>query len=92
VDNLHALIITPDEKAVIFITERRSKISFSRLQNENGNFSFTKQQNSGVLEKPLRHPKRCAVAIVETNAAQDSIKLLIAHCDGTYATKQVSLK
>jgi hypothetical protein len=96
VENLQALVITPDEKAIIFITgttaggRRRSKISFSRLQNDNGNFSFSKQCAGELLDQPLNNPKKCAVAIQRANASGDFVTVHIAHCDGKHESKQVS--
>lgn len=98
VENLQALVITPDEKAIIFITgttvrgRRRSRISFSRLQNDNGNFSFSKQSAGEFLERPLNNPSKCAVAIQNSNASEDFVTVLIAYCDGNCESKQVTFR
>jgi len=98
VENLQALVVTPDEKAVIFITgsikfgKRRSQISFSRLQRDNGNFSFSKQIPGEFLEQPLNNPSKCALAVHGTDTSEDIVTVLIAYCDGKYESKQVSFR
>jgi hypothetical protein len=97
IEHLQALVITPDEKAVIFVTgttsfRRRSKLSFSHLRNDNGHLSFGNQHDVGKLERPLTNPSRCAIGIRGTNVSGDNVTVLIAHCDGTHESHQVNLR
>jgi hypothetical protein len=97
IKNLHAVVLSPNEKAAIFMTTsanikgRYSKLLVSALRSEEGQFSIGCQNEVGILEKPLINPSRDAIAVQASGATDEKVTVLIAHSDGSSESHEVSL-
>jgi hypothetical protein len=104
VKNLQAVVVTPNEEAVIFITSsttvslRRglrnvSKISVARITKLAQEKYRTLGDISGeeVLNYHLGSPAKCDIAIEEHTSSQSQVRVLIGHSNGKFEVKDVNL-
>lgn len=82
------MAISPCENYVVFIrsVKRKSEISVSRLHSEKESFKLEEKCSGMKLSQSLSHPKKSAV---EIQATVVGIRVVIAHCDGTYEIQEV---
>ncbi len=86
------MVLTPDEKYVIFIVRgsnkgilsgRCSKIFFFPLQAQHGNPATKATFKSlGTLRKLIVAPERCAIAVNALNHSPGWFRLHVLHSDG----------
>jgi hypothetical protein len=94
---LQALVVTPDENAIIFIRSSKrgfrwsSKISVGLIEKA-GNYrilgNISEEEN---LEYHLEKPDSCDVVIEASQGPATHVRVLIAHCNGKFEVKQVKL-
>lgn len=96
--HLQAMVVSPNEKALIFVetawttwSGRRSSIYVAPIQHRNGHSLVGDVQQETSLNKALSNPSKCAVAVDYANINDDWTTLLIAHSDGTFESKPVRL-
>lgn len=96
--NLQAMVVTPNEEAVVFITGSRSwrhaksKISIGRI-NQIGETkvlaSISKEED---LQYYLNKPEKCNVVIEDHNTSTNTkVRVLIAHSNGIFEVKELNL-
>ena len=99
VKNLQAMVVTPNEEAVIFITSswhglhHVSKISVARITKlAQGNYRVLGDISWGDnLTYHLDSPAKCDIVIEEHTSSDTQVKVLIAHSNGNFEVKDVDL-
>jgi hypothetical protein len=104
VKNLQAMVVTPNEEAVIFITSSTtaslwhglhhiSKISVARITKlAQGNYRILGDiSGEDVLTYHLDSPAKCDIVIEEHTSSDTRVKVLIAHSNGNFEVKDVNL-
>jgi hypothetical protein len=100
-ENLQAIVVTPNEDAVLFITstssvtwngtKSESKISCARIE-QNGECLVLGTISSPVgLQYRLEKPAKCDVVIEAHNSTSTEVRVLIAHSNGNFEAKYVNL-
>jgi hypothetical protein len=94
------MVITPDEKHVIFVVRRskkgfsvgrRSKILSSPLQENDGHLSLTlPYKELGTLESLIVTPGRSAIAVDDLGCQRGVFNLHVLHSDGKLEQARVS--
>jgi hypothetical protein len=104
VKNLQAMVVTPNEEAVIFIASSTtaslwhglhhvSKISVARITRlAQGNYrilgDISREEN---LTYHLDSPAKCDIVIEEHTSSDTQVKVLIAHSNGNFEVKDIPL-
>lgn len=102
--NLQAIVVTPNEDAVIFITSNRewslrglrtlvSKISTCRITKAgDSNYRTLGSVIAGeTLNYHLDRPERCDIVIEEHTSSNTQVTVLIVHNNGYFEVKDVRL-
>jgi hypothetical protein len=99
VKNLQAMVVTPNEEAVIFITSswhglhHVSKISVARITKlAQGNYRILGDiSGEYILTYRFEPPAKCDIVIDEHTSSDTRVKVLIAHSNGNFEVKDVNL-
>lgn len=94
---LQAVVVTPDENAVIFIRSSKkgfrwfSKVSVGLIEKEGDYRTLGNISEEENLDFHLEKPDSCDVVVEATHSPATHIRVLIAHCNGKFEVKEVRL-
>jgi uncharacterized protein YrrD len=98
--NLQAMVVTPNEEAVVFITGSRnwlhskSKISIGRINQIGETKVLASISEEEDLEHYLNKPEKCNVVVQENQdhtSTNTKLRVLIAHSNGIFEVKELNL-
>jgi uncharacterized protein YrrD len=96
-ENLQAIVVTPNEEAVVFITRSRkwghfkSKISIGRINQIGGSKVLASISEEEDLQYYLKKPEKCDVVIEDHTSTNTKVRVLIAHSNGIFEVKELNL-
>ena len=97
VENLQAIVVTPNEEAVVFITSCRkgfqfkSQVSIGRINRVGETKVLGSISDGEDLQYYLKKPAKCDVVIEDHTSTNARVRVLIAHSNGDFEIKDVSL-
>ncbi len=97
VSSLQAMVVTPNEEAVVFIRSHRilfrvtSRISIARIENHNGFKTVGTLGHEEDLKYRLEKPDSCEVVIEEHTSTSEGVRVLIGHRNGDFEVKDMKL-
>jgi len=98
--NLQAIVVTPNEEAIIFIRSSRrgtfkvqfkSTISIARINRIGETRVLGSMSEEKDLLYYLKKPAKCDVVIDEHTSTNTMVRVLIAHSNGDFEVKDVDL-
>lgn len=95
--NLQAMVVTPNEEAVVFITGSRkwmhskSKISIGRINQIGETKVLASISEEEDLQHYLNKPEKCNVVIEHHTSTNTKVRVLIAHSNGIFEVKELRL-